>query len=124
MQSKEYNLLLGYVQKQIKVLNGLIESLDNSSVDLSGYYTKSEVDSLIPVIPAIPDELKDLSEDATHRTVTDTEKTTWNNKSTAPNNAQKNSDITKTEIEAKLTGEISSHSHAGSNQPIAWGKYF
>ena len=30
----------------------------------------------------------------------------------APSNAQKNSDITKTEIEAKLTGEISSHSHA------------
>ena len=42
----------------------------------------------------------------------------------APSDAQKNSDITKTEIEAKLTGEISSHSHAGSNQPIAWGKYF
>jgi hypothetical protein len=31
----------------------------------------------------------------------------------APANAQKNSDITKAEIEAKLTGEISSHSHAG-----------
>ncbi len=30
----------------------------------------------------------------------------------APSNAQKNSDITKTEIEAKLTGEITSHSHA------------
>src|SRR4030042_870295 len=31
----------------------------------------------------------------------------------APSNAQKNSDITKSEIEAVLTGEISSHSHAG-----------
>jgi len=31
----------------------------------------------------------------------------------APSDAQKNSDITKGEIEAKLTGEISSHSHAG-----------
>lgn len=31
--------------------------------------------------------------------------------STAPNNAQKNSDITKAEIEAKLTGEITSHTH-------------
>jgi hypothetical protein len=29
----------------------------------------------------------------------------------APSNAQKNSDITKAEIEAKLTGKISSHSH-------------
>lgn len=31
----------------------------------------------------------------------------------APADAQKNSDILKTEIEAKLTGEISSHTHAG-----------
>jgi hypothetical protein len=31
----------------------------------------------------------------------------------APANAQRNSDITKSEIEAKLTGEISSHTHAG-----------
>lgn len=31
----------------------------------------------------------------------------------APANAQKNSDILKSEIEAKLTGEISSHTHAG-----------
>ena len=31
----------------------------------------------------------------------------------APANAQKNSDITKAEIEAKLTGVIASHSHAG-----------
>ena len=30
----------------------------------------------------------------------------------APSNAQKNSDITKAEIEAKLTGTISSHAHA------------
>lgn len=31
----------------------------------------------------------------------------------APSNAQKNSDITKAEIEAKLTGVIASHSHSG-----------
>lgn len=36
----------------------------------------------------------------------------------APSNAQKNSDITKAEIEAKLTGEISSHTHAGGSD--AW----
>ncbi len=35
----------------------------------------------------------------------------------APADAQKNSDITKAEIEAKLTGDISSHSHA--NLPTA-----
>lgn len=31
--------------------------------------------------PTIPDELSDLSDDSTHRLVTDTEKTTWNGKS-------------------------------------------
>lgn len=37
----------------------------------------------------------------------------------APSNAQKNSDITKAEIEAKLTGAITSHTHyyAGSSTP-------
>lgn len=33
----------------------------------------------------------------------------------APSNAQKNSDITKAEIEAKLTGQISTHSHTSDN---------
>ena len=36
----------------------------------------------------------------------------------APSNAQVNADITKAEIEAKLTGEIASHSHAGSGTPL------
>lgn len=35
----------------------------------------------------------------------------------APSNAQANADITKAEIEAKLIGAISSHSHAGSGGP-------
>lgn len=35
----------------------------------------------------------------------------------APSNAQKNSDITKAEIEAQLTGVIASHSHAGGGSP-------
>ena len=33
--------------------------------------------------PTIPDELADLSDDSTHRLVTDTEKSTWNSKQTA-----------------------------------------
>ena len=37
----------------------------------------------------------------------------------APSNAQKNSDITKAEIEAKLTGEIVSHSHSRTDEN--WG---
>jgi hypothetical protein len=35
----------------------------------------------------------------------------------APSDAQKNSDITKAEIEAVLTGAITSHSHSGGSDP-------
>lgn len=35
----------------------------------------------------------------------------------APSNAQANADITKAEIEAKLVGVISSHSHSGGSDP-------
>ena len=51
--------------------------------------------------------------------ITATERTNWGSAYThsgsahAPSNAQKNSDIIKSEIEAKLTGEIASHSHVG-----------
>ena len=48
---------------------------------------------------AIPNRLADLAEDATHRTVTDTEKSTWNGKQTAlgftaENVANKQTDLT------------------------------
>ena len=83
-----------------------------------------------------------ITEDTSHRFVTDTEKAAWNAKSSlalgttsstafrgdygntaythatsahAPSNAQKNSDITKAEIEAKLTGAITSHTHTLAN---------
>ena len=82
-----------------------------------------------------------ITEDSNHKFVTDAEKTTWNNKSDlilgitsstafrgdqgntayihsqaihAPANAQANADITKEEIEVKLTNEISSHFHTNS----------
>jgi hypothetical protein len=38
----------------------------------------------------------------------------------APSNAQKNSDITKAEIEAKLIGEISTHTHAGGGGGLGY----
>ena len=38
----------------------------------------------------------------------------------APSNAQKNSDITKAEIEAKLTGNITSHTHTAVNGYTIW----
>ena len=39
----------------------------------------------------------------------------------APSNAQKNSDITKAEIEAKLTGDITSHTHSYAGSSSAGG---
>lgn len=85
-----------------------------------------------------------ITQSSSYRFVTDSEKSTWNSKSNlvlgttsstafrgdqgliaynhsqaahAPANAQKNSDITKAEIEAKLTGAITTHTHnyAASN---------
>lgn len=85
-----------------------------------------------------------ITQSSSYRFVTDSEKSTWNSKSNlvlgttsstafrgdqgliaynhsqvahAPANAQKNSDITKAEIEAKLTGTITTHTHnyAASN---------
>jgi microcystin-dependent protein len=59
-----------------------------------------------------------IPEDSTHRWATDALITAWNAAKThadsahSPSNAQKNSDITKAEIEAKLVGELTSHSHA------------
>lgn len=66
----------GNIYKEYIYINNTWEELGNIpvEVDLSDYYTKSEVNALIP------DELSDLADDSTHRLVTDTEKTTWNNK--------------------------------------------
>ena len=85
------------------------------------------------------------------RFVTDAEKSTWNAKSNlalgdtsstayrgdrgkaaydhsqaahAPSNAQKNSDITKAEIEAKLTGAITSHTHSYLSDSPQDGKIY
>lgn len=44
------------------------------TIDLSDYYTKQEVNNLIPT------QLRELNSDSTHRTVSDTEKSTWNDK--------------------------------------------
>lgn len=41
----------------------------------------------------------------------------------APSNAQKNSDITKTEIENKLTGTITTHNHSGTYAPASHGTH-
>jgi hypothetical protein len=63
--------------------------------------------------------LDDISAGSTNVHLTTTLRTNYDSAVThagsthAPSDAQKNSDITKAEIEAKLTGEISTHTHAG-----------
>lgn len=60
----------------------------------------------------------------THNDLTDALKTSYDNAVThassnhAPANAQKNSDITKAEIETKLTGDISTHSHSAYDAAV------
>lgn len=73
---------LAYVNKIYRKLSGEIALKANAgeSVDLSNIYTKTEVNALIP---SVPTQLSQLSEDTTHRVVTDTEKTTWNGKADA-----------------------------------------
>lgn len=91
-----------------------------------------------------------ITQDANNRFVSDTEKSTWNAKGSsslalgetsstayrgdrgkiaydhsqaahAPSAAQKNSDITKAEIEAKLTGTITTHSHTVTKANVGLG---
>jgi len=52
-------------------------TINDSAASPTTVYSSEKVVSLIP------DALADLSEDATHRTVTDTEKSTWNAKAPA-----------------------------------------
>ena len=55
----------------------LKDALDGKAA-ASHTHTTSDITNF----PTIPDELADLSDDSTHRVVTDTEKSTWNGKST------------------------------------------
>ena len=59
-----------------------------------------------PTIPTVTNDLTDALK--TNYDIAYTHSQTGH----APSNAQKNSDITKTEIEAKLTGDIASHTHS------------
>lgn len=106
-------------------LSGKVDKVTGSSLVQDTEIAK--IHSLGSDDQVIPDELSDLIDNATHRLVTDTEKGTWNGKESgnaniqshvtsahAPAGAQINADITKEEIEAKLIGELTSHSHASS----------
>ena len=78
-------------------------------------YTASEVGAL-PDTTVIPTALSDLSDDSTHRLVTDTEKSTWNGKQDALANANILSGITSTNV-INWNG-AASNSHTHSNKSV------
>ena len=91
-----------YVNNQWEELGGI-----NVDVDLSDYYTKEETNRLIPT------QLSELTDDNTHRLVTDTEKTTWNNKSDFSgnyNDLSNKPDLSVYQLKNNLVTSISSSS--------------
>lgn len=79
-----------------------------AKVAAKGFYTKSEVDGLIAKI-VVPTKLSQLSDDTTHRTVSDAEKQKWNNKSDF--NGSYNSLIDKPTIPTKLSQLTEDNNH-------------
>lgn len=79
---ERYPSVLEDLKSKINNLNITDEQLNviATKVAAKGFYTKSEVDGLIAKI-VVPTKLSQLSDDTSHRLVTDTEKQKWNNKS-------------------------------------------
>ena len=100
------------------------------SVDLSGYVptsttingqaltsnivlTANDVNAL-PSSTVIPDQLSDLSDDSTHRTVTDAEKSAWNNKYDKPQGG-----IAKTDLDSSVQDSLDLADSALQSEDIA-----
>lgn len=98
---ERYPSVLEDLKHKINNLNITDEQLNviATKVAAKGFYTKSEVDGLIAKI-VVPTKLSQLGEDTTHRTVSDTEKQKWNNKSDF--NGSYNSLTNKPTIPTKL----------------------
>ena len=130
----------GYLT-QHQDISGKVDKIEGKGLSTNDYTTaeKNKLSGLTNYTHPNTHSASMITEDSTHRFVTDSEKSSWNNKSNlalgttsttafrgdygntaythsqsahAPSNAQKNSDITKVEIESKLTGDISTHTHS------------
>lgn len=77
-----YPSVLEELKQKIDNPNLTDEQLNSIATKVAekGFYTKSEIDSMIAGI-VVPTRLSQLADDAEHRTVSDTEKANWNNKS-------------------------------------------
>lgn len=74
-----YSSVLEELKQKVNNPNLTDEQLDKIATKIAekGFYTKSEVDSMIAGI-VVPTRLSQLADDETHRTVTDAEKEKWN----------------------------------------------
>ena len=85
------------------LLSDKADTADLATVATSGSYTD------LSDKPTIPDELADLQSDSTHRTVTDAEKTAWNNKQdtlTAGEGIDITSDVISLEYLTVVNGKV------------------
>lgn len=107
---ERYPSVLEDLKSKINNLNITDEQLNviATKVAAKGFYTKSEVDGLIAKI-VVPTKLSQLSEDTTHRTVSDAEKQKWNNKSDF--NGSYNSLTDKPTIPTKLSQLTEDNNH-------------
>lgn len=93
-------------------INNAYELIGNTEVDLTDYYNKTQVDTALSGkanTSDIPTTLAGLSDDSTHRLVTDTEKSTWNGKANTATSLSGygiTDAYTKTEVDNKLAGTL------------------
>lgn len=97
-----YPSVLEELRQKVNNPNLTDEQLNNIATKVAekGFYTKSEIDNMITDI-VVPTRLSQLTDDTTHRLVTDTEKQNWNNKSDF--NGSYNSLTNKPTIPSKLS---------------------
>ena len=151
-----YDRISGIFATKSEMTTGLNKKSDtghshnNATVTSNGYMSKDDKAKLDGIASSANNYTHPsthaasmITQDSTHRFVTDTEKSTWNAKAstsvatTSANGlmsssdktkldgiaegAQVNADITKAEIEAKLTGAITSHTHKYAGSSSAGG---
>ena len=103
----------GYLT-QHQSLDAYAKTADLGALATKDSLTASDVGAL-PATTKIPSSLSDLTGDADHRTVTDTEKNTWNTKADASDIPTKVSDLTNDE------GYITGYTETDPTVP-AWAK--
>lgn len=97
-----------YTTAEKTKLSGIAEGAE---VNVNADWSATEGDAQILNKPTIPDELADLSDDATHRLVTDTEKSTWNGKT----------DLTTVKADVDVASAISLKHTQGTDQGLDTG---